>query len=92
MHSMKLGIEELLHLCFKTYEWETVPEHRKHFRYVGRKKKKHINYTTCNQYEQFIYSVYLIHVCVKYLSFGIVFYCNVVILLSIWGITASMKW
>lgn len=40
MHSMKLGIEELLHLCFKTYEWETVPEHRKHFRYVGRKKKK----------------------------------------------------
>lgn len=55
-------------------------------------KKKHINYTTCNQYEQFIYSVYLIHVCVKYLSIGIVFYCNVVILLSIWGITASMKW
>lgn len=39
MHSMKLGIEELLRLCFKTYEWETVPEHRKHFRYVGRKKK-----------------------------------------------------
>lgn len=48
------------------------------------KIKMHINYTTCNQYEQFIYSMYLIHVCVKYLSIGIVFYCNVVILLSVW--------